>query len=671
MRFSSLLLLPAVVAAIEITTGGDPSSEVTSSYGLFRLDGPAFNKLIRMPKQDILIKVDRSFAYGDVEKEFQELVSGVAGADNIVVGELPVGDFGVEKDNKNLLDRLNLTEEQLPAFLLFRDGREISRFDAQKAQSEDFSAHDLAWWLKQNGVKNVPWVSVFERLNRHVRDFFAAESDAAKAKIRDAARAIYEKSGLSYLKHTASEKYEAATRSAKDAKDHVVDTASEKLGHARDSSADTYRSVKEKANQGAENAQDGIHGTYDSLKEKASNAYDTIKEKTGNAYDAVKEKTSDIYESAKDQPSDAKDKASRAYDATKEKSSDVYDSVKDQSSRTYDAVKDKAGRAYDATKEKSGDIYDSAKDQSGSAYDTVKDKASRAYGAVKEKTAEFYDAAKDQTATAYDTVKDKASRAYDAVKEKTNDVYDSAKDQSSSTYDAAKDKAAAGYEAAKVKTSNGYDAASQKTSEVYEAAKDNARDAYVSAKQKTTDTYDSVRASGDQQLDSDNVKQQLSSGYDAAKQKVSEGYEAAKAKVGEAYDALKEKTSGSDVGGENNLPVSSDNRVHGRYDDMLGSTETADSRFQSLKERAGEQYESIVEKKNQGVEAAKYYSELMSSYLEQGADYLSAEYDSLKSKLRDSTSLDSDTKRQLKEKLRVLGVFRSAMGPAPPTAEEL
>merc|ERR1712232_909268 len=103
--------------------------------------------VLAIPGHSVLVKFDKSYAYGEKEDEFKILCKLAYTVPNFLIGEVPVQEYG-DKDNSDLAERFKLTKDDFPTFFLFN---EVHKGGSKYAGS--IKAADIAVWLRRNGVK--------------------------------------------------------------------------------------------------------------------------------------------------------------------------------------------------------------------------------------------------------------------------------------------------------------------------------------------------------------------------------------------------------------------------------------------------------------------------------------------------------------------------------------
>lgn len=164
MSLTLLALLSAAIARHGAATG----------MGAVKLDNYTFEKTMSLQGMSWLVKVDKSYAYGEKEDAFKELCKLAYPVKDFLIGEIPVQEYG-DKENDDLAQKLGVKPADFPAFFLFKDGsteptaqfKGLADPRAQKPKTwdeaedgkweapfkKDVTVDNLALWLKMNGVK--------------------------------------------------------------------------------------------------------------------------------------------------------------------------------------------------------------------------------------------------------------------------------------------------------------------------------------------------------------------------------------------------------------------------------------------------------------------------------------------------------------------------------------
>lgn len=194
-----MLLLSAAVAAALL-----PGAHA-SALGAMKLDNYTFDKMLSVPGLSLMVKIDKSYAYGEKEDAFKEVAKLAYPVKNFIVAEVPVSDYG-DKENDDLRERFKLKTDDFPAFFLFKAGRSSDdgiKFEgfpdptARKPASWDddedgpweppmlseVTATNLVMWLKKQGIK-MPSIGTIAELDEVVHKYMKAPSDALIAEAK-------------------------------------------------------------------------------------------------------------------------------------------------------------------------------------------------------------------------------------------------------------------------------------------------------------------------------------------------------------------------------------------------------------------------------------------------------------------------------------------------------
>jgi len=132
--------------------GGGPGGSGETALGALKLDSLTFDKVVRSEGWTTLVKFDTHAHWNrddEVEGHFKTLCGQAYEAPNFLVGEVQVqaGDDSPES-NDDLRKRYQVSSDQFPAYLLFKEGPEkpIVYSGAKTATS-------LLTWLRGHGVK--------------------------------------------------------------------------------------------------------------------------------------------------------------------------------------------------------------------------------------------------------------------------------------------------------------------------------------------------------------------------------------------------------------------------------------------------------------------------------------------------------------------------------------
>jgi len=187
MRAEGLIAIVATLLA--------PCVQATAP-GAIKLDNYTFDKLLALPGTSVLVKFDKSYAYGEKEDEFKELCKLAYSVPGFFVAEVPVSEYG-DNQNEDLADRLTLKKDDFPAFLLFSDSnKKGSRYTGS------VTAADISAWLRRNQIR-MPAVGTIEELDNLAKKFMTggfADTEIAAAKTLAEGTYSTDRKGSMYVK---------------------------------------------------------------------------------------------------------------------------------------------------------------------------------------------------------------------------------------------------------------------------------------------------------------------------------------------------------------------------------------------------------------------------------------------------------------------------------------
>merc|ERR1719313_2765501 len=120
-----------------------------SAPGSIKLDNYTIDKAVAIPGRSWLVKFDKSYAYGD-------------------------------KENDDLREKFKISKDDFPAYFLFTDADR-----AGKKYTGAITAHDLAIWLRQNGIKMPAIGTIYEMdqiATRFMKEGGTSDADIAELK---------------------------------------------------------------------------------------------------------------------------------------------------------------------------------------------------------------------------------------------------------------------------------------------------------------------------------------------------------------------------------------------------------------------------------------------------------------------------------------------------------
>lgn len=155
--------------------GGQGGSGGHTARGSLRLDSATFDKIVGLEGYSVLVKFDEEFAFGDPVEEFKLLAPLAEKVPKFFVAEVQVGELDDEApedtSNSGLAARFGLTKADWPAYILFRDGEKVGRYDGS------VSASLIAGWVRRFGIK-MPSIGTIAELDDIAQHFVLSLSDA-------------------------------------------------------------------------------------------------------------------------------------------------------------------------------------------------------------------------------------------------------------------------------------------------------------------------------------------------------------------------------------------------------------------------------------------------------------------------------------------------------------
>lgn len=155
-----------------------------TALGALKLDNYTLDKALAIPAHSILVKIDKSYAYGEKEDEFKTLAKLAYSVPKFLVAEVPVQEYG-DKDNDDIRERFNLNKDDFPVYMLFNQANK----DGLK-YTGNIKAEDLAVWLRKSGVK-MPSIGTIVELDEIVENFLVSKSAEHIAAARALAEGDY------------------------------------------------------------------------------------------------------------------------------------------------------------------------------------------------------------------------------------------------------------------------------------------------------------------------------------------------------------------------------------------------------------------------------------------------------------------------------------------------
>ena len=154
----------------------------TNCKGCTPLDVLTFDKMLRHFRVCV-VKFDVAYPYGDKHEEFSKVAVDGADADDLMVAEVGIKDYG-EKDNEELGKRFGANKDTFPVVMLFvKDDKtgKINEFKFPTAQ--DFKVDNLKTWIKKNSGVYLTQPGCIEQFDKLVEKLISATSPGDKGKV--------------------------------------------------------------------------------------------------------------------------------------------------------------------------------------------------------------------------------------------------------------------------------------------------------------------------------------------------------------------------------------------------------------------------------------------------------------------------------------------------------
>lgn len=159
--------LQLAAAIIALTAKG----ALGTAQGALKLDNYTLDKVLAIPGQSVLVKFDKSYAYGDKEDEFKTLCKLAYTVPNFLIAEVPVQEYG-DKENDDLRERFKINKDDFPVYYLFNEKNKEG-----KKYSGAVKAADLGTWLRQNQIR-MPAIGTIDELDQIAKKFMKEKADA-------------------------------------------------------------------------------------------------------------------------------------------------------------------------------------------------------------------------------------------------------------------------------------------------------------------------------------------------------------------------------------------------------------------------------------------------------------------------------------------------------------
>lgn len=142
-----------------------------TAQGALKLDNYTLDKVLALPSNSVLVKFDKSYAYGEKEDEFKTLCKLAYSVSNFFIGEVPVQEYG-DKENDDLRERFKIKTDDFPVYYLFNENnKEGKKYDGA------VKAANIGSWLRQNKIR-FPSIGTISELDEIAKKFMKGKADA-------------------------------------------------------------------------------------------------------------------------------------------------------------------------------------------------------------------------------------------------------------------------------------------------------------------------------------------------------------------------------------------------------------------------------------------------------------------------------------------------------------
>mmetsp|Transcript_51639 Transcript_51639/g.122904 ORF Transcript_51639/g.122904 Transcript_51639/m.122904 type:complete len:241 (-) Transcript_51639:64-786(-) len=134
--------------------------------GAVKLDNYTFDKVLSIPEYSVLVKFDKTYAYGEKEDEFKLLCKTAYTVPKFLIAEVGVQEWG-DKENDDLRERFNIAKEDFPVYYFFKSGDK-----AGAKYSGEVKSDLLSQWLRTDFGVKVPRFGTIAEMDELVKKFF-------------------------------------------------------------------------------------------------------------------------------------------------------------------------------------------------------------------------------------------------------------------------------------------------------------------------------------------------------------------------------------------------------------------------------------------------------------------------------------------------------------------
>jgi len=150
--------------------------------GSVAIDSLTFDRIVD-GSRDVLVKFDKSYAYGDKEDAFKEVAKTVSGMKNdFLIADVGVEEYG-DKENDDVRERFGINKDDFPVFKLFKKGGDPTK---PVDFTGDVTKEGLTQFLKVEGGLYIALPGNIEAFDKITKGLLSLDKAGMEGKLKQA-----------------------------------------------------------------------------------------------------------------------------------------------------------------------------------------------------------------------------------------------------------------------------------------------------------------------------------------------------------------------------------------------------------------------------------------------------------------------------------------------------